>query len=450
MTVARVAALAALVIAVVVVAVLLLSDDGGKEYKVQLINAGQLVNGDDVQIGGRRVGSIEDISLTDHNLAQLKIKVDSDFAPLHKGTTAVVRATSLSGVANRYLALSPGANNAPKLADGATLPTDTTTSIVDLDEIFNTLNKPTREGLQNVIQGSATQYDHKGPQANRAAEFFNPALSTTSALINEVLSDQRTFTSFVVDASDLVSNVAERRGDLSALVGNTNATAGAIAAENQALAQAIGLLPATLRKGDTTFVNLRATLGDLDQLVNASKPVAPKLAPFFKTLRPLLSEARPTVRDLSALIRTAGPDNDLIDILHKTPSLAQQFGVTSDLTIKALQKSQPVVTYIRPFAPELIGWIRDFGQGASAYDANGHYARIQPIFNAFSVTENPAGGGQVLAPNAPSQRGNFTQTHQLRRCPGAASQPPEDKSAPFTDDGRLLPDCDPNQVPPGP
>jgi phospholipid/cholesterol/gamma-HCH transport system substrate-binding protein len=53
-------------------------------------------------------------------------------------------------------------------------------------------------------------------------------------------------------------------------------------------------------------------------------------------------------------------------------------------------------------------------------------------------------------PIPPSQRGNFTQTNQLRRCPGAASQPPEDKSAPFTDDGRLLPDCDPNQVPPGP
>src|SRR3954449_10014901 len=107
MTVARVAALAALVIAVVVVAVLLLSRDGGKEYKVQLINAGQLVNGDDVQVGGRRVCSIEDIAITNNNLAQLKIKVDEDFAPLHQGTTAVVRATSLSGIANRYIQLSP-------------------------------------------------------------------------------------------------------------------------------------------------------------------------------------------------------------------------------------------------------------------------------------------------------------------------------------------------------
>jgi phospholipid/cholesterol/gamma-HCH transport system substrate-binding protein len=444
MTVARIAALAALVIAVVVVVVLLLSDDGAKEYKVTLQNAGQLVNGDDVQIGGRRVGSIEDISLTNDNQALLKIKVDSDFAPLHKGTTAVVRATSQSGVANRYLALSPGPNSAPPLPDGYKLPASSTTSIVDLDQIFNTLNAQTRAGLQDVIRGSATQYAGKGPQANEAAEFFNPALSSTTALINQVLSDQRTFTSFVVDASNLVSTVAERRGDLAALVGNTNATARAIAAQNQALAQTLGLLPATLRKANTTFVNLRATLDDLDQLVAASKPVAPKLAPFFRTLRPLLREARPTVRDLSALIRTAGPDNDLIDLLHRTPTLARRFAVTSGLTITALQKAQPVVTFIRPYAPEFVQWLRDFGQDASAYDANGHYARIQPIFNAFQVT------GDVLTPLPPAARGTFTQTNVLKRCPGAASQPPADNSAPFLDDGRLRGDCDPSQVPPGP
>ena len=448
MTVARVAALAALVIAVIVVAVLLLSGDGGTEYKVTLINAGQLVNGDDVQVGGRRVGSIEDISLTDNNQAQLKIKVDPDFAPLHRGTTAVVRATSQSGVANRYLALSPGPNSAPALPAGYNLPVTSTTSIVDLDQIFNTLNAQTRGGLQNVIQGSATYYAGKGPQANRAAEFFNPALSSTTALINEVLSDQRTFTNFVVDASNLVSTVAERRGDLAALVGNTNATAAAIAAQNQALAQTLGLLPGTLRNANTTFVNLRATLNDLDQLVAASKPVAPKLAPFFRTLRPLLHEARPTVRDLSALIRTPGPNNDLIDILHKTPSLAQQFGVTSQLTIDSVRQALPVVTFIRPYAPEFIGWLRDFGQGAANYDANGHYARIMPMSGAFSFTSNPAGG--VLTPLPPAQRGQFAQTNQLKRCPGAASQAPADNSAPFTDDGRLDGSCDPNQVPPGP
>ena len=107
---------------------------------------------------------------------------------------------------------------------------------------------------------------------------------------------------------------------------------------------------------------------------------------------------------------------------------------------QALQKAQPVLEFIRPYAPELTGWLRDFGQGASNYDANGHYARIQPIFNAFQFNDNPAGG--VLTPIPPSERFDGLETNQLRRCPGAASQPAADGSAPWRDTSGTL-DCDP-------
>jgi len=56
----------------------------------------------------------------------------------------------------------------------------------------------------------------------------------------------------------------------------------------------------------------------------------------------------------------------------------------------------------------------------------------------------------VLTPLPPAARGVFAPTNVLKRCPGTASQAPEDKSAPFTDDGRLRNDCDTSQVPPGP
>jgi phospholipid/cholesterol/gamma-HCH transport system substrate-binding protein len=114
---------------------------------------------------------------------------------------------------------------------------------------------------------------------------------------------------------------------------------------------------------------------------------------------------------------------------------------------EALVKLQPVLEFIRPYAPEFVGWLRDFGQGASNYDANGHYARIQPIFNAFNFNDNPAGG--VLTPIPPSHRFDGLETNQLRRCPGAASQPNSDGSAPWRDVSGTL-DCDPDQVPPGP
>ena len=96
MTAARGAALGALVLAVAVVAVLLLRGDGGSTYKLRFENAGQLVKDDDVQVGGRRIGSVRKITLTDDNQAEITISVQDGYAPLHEGTTALIRATSLS------------------------------------------------------------------------------------------------------------------------------------------------------------------------------------------------------------------------------------------------------------------------------------------------------------------------------------------------------------------
>ena len=153
MNAARGAALGALVLAVAVVAVLLLRGDGGSTYKLRFENAGQLVKDDDVQVGGRRIGSVRKISLTDDNQAEITISVQDGYAPLHEGTTALIRATSLSGIANRYVALTPGPNSNPKLPEGATLGTDKTTSIVDLDQLFNSDNAFVRQFLSGESQG---------------------------------------------------------------------------------------------------------------------------------------------------------------------------------------------------------------------------------------------------------------------------------------------------------
>ena len=111
---------------------------------------------------------------------------------------------------------------------------------------------------------------------------MNPALSTTDRLVQEVNFDQQALTDFIVNSSRVVTTIAARRDDLSSLVSNANATAGAIAQENTALGQSIDLLPTTLRRGNTTFVNLRSTLDDLDVLVNASKPATKRLAPLLR------------------------------------------------------------------------------------------------------------------------------------------------------------------------
>jgi phospholipid/cholesterol/gamma-HCH transport system substrate-binding protein len=88
----------------------------------------------------------------------------------------------------------------------------------------------------------------------------------------------------------------------------------------------------------------------------------------------------------------------------------------------------------------LAGWFTKFGQVASAYDANGHYARIQPIFGLFDYDEDTG----ELTRKPDSQRIDGFGSSQQQRCPGAAVQPPPDGSAPYPVD-----ECDPDQTPPG-
>lgn len=455
MNATRVAVLGVLVAAAVLAAFVVLGGSSAHQYKLVFETAGQLVDDNSVTVGGRRVGSVKKIELTPDNRAEITVEVKEPYAPLHSGTTAVVRGASLSGVANRYVALTPGPDSESELDDGARITEDSTTAIVDLDQLFNTLDEPTRDGLTKVIQGFGDWYAGRGEDGNASAKYFAPALSATRGLVQRLAADQEALDTVVSDTSKVVTALGERGPVLTDLVANTNASLAAIASENKALAQALDLLPQTLRRGSTTFVNLRAALDDLDGLVSASKTSTKNLAPFLRELAPLIREAGPTVNELARLIRTPGAGNDFTDLMNDAPELARRADPGFKNSIGALNKSIPVLSFIRPYSPELVGWLRDFGQGAANYDANGHFARIAPAFNAFNY--DAATNQYVPLPDSQRKPGlanggvpGITSPSQLiPRCPGSATQAPTDGSAPYRDVSGNL-DCDPRITPPGP
>src|SRR3954465_11160166 len=139
-------------------------------------NAGQLVKGNYVEIAGRPIGKVKSVELASNAQARVKLTVGSGFDPLHEGSTAVIRASSLSGIANRYIELHPGPNSAPKIDDGGQSVADRTQAPVDLDQLFNTPPAKTRKGLQNIVKGGATQYRGKSAEVADRLHYFNPAL----------------------------------------------------------------------------------------------------------------------------------------------------------------------------------------------------------------------------------------------------------------------------------
>ena len=436
----RLAAFGALAAVVVVLLVLVLAGSGGATYQLIFPEAGQLVRGDQVQVGGVPVGSIKDITLLHNYNVRITVHVESSLAPLHEGTTAEIRVPSLSSVANRYIALSPGPNNRPALPSGSTLSTTATHGVVDLDQLFGIFNARTRKGLQQLIQGSAEQYAGVGPQLQVDAHYFPPSLAAFDHVLAELGRDQPVFSSFLVESAKAFTVLAGRSQQLTELIGHADTTFAAIGSQQANLAAGLKALPGTLHEGNRTFETLPATLADLTKLVNVTKADTKTLAPFIAKLRPLVIAATPVVGNFSEAISKPGSSNDLTEVALALPGVAQALVTASPDGVRSLEESLPVTALFGPYSPDLQGFLRAFGQSSAYYDANGHYARAGGIFPDFEL-----GSENTLKPANPTQVLSGLKTGQLRRCPGAGTQPAADGSSPFTDNGQL--GCDPTQVP---
>jgi phospholipid/cholesterol/gamma-HCH transport system substrate-binding protein len=433
-------AVGALALVVLIVAFIVFSGGGSSTYKLEFAEADQLVRGNQVQVGGVPVGSVKEIELTHDFKALVTITVNSSLLPLHAGTVAQVRVPSLSSVANRYIALSPGPNNAPALSEGARLPASATRNVTDLDQLFNTLNPRTRKGLQQFIQGTADSYVGQGKSLQGATEYFAPSLSATDHFFAELVRDQSTFTNFLVETAKAVTTIGARKNELADLVESANTSFTAIGSEQARLAQGLKQLPVTLRQGNRTFADLPSTFRALKKLVDASRPTVQPLNKLFSKLQPLLTTATPVVKNFSTAFSQPGANNDLTDFVRALPGLAATLETSTPAAVTSLRESVPITAFFGPYSPDLQGTLREFGQTDAYYDANGHYARISPVFPDFSLDANnnltPASATQALAP---------LKAGQLRRCPGAATQPAADGSSPFTDSELLS--CDPSQTP---
>ncbi len=483
----RMAVLVALAIGVVVVFMLLTGDGDQYEVTAEFENAGQLVNGNEVVVGGVAVGTVSEIELGPAGQALVTFTVGEDYAPLRRGTTATVRSPSLSQIAGRQvqLDLPPDSSAGDPIDSGESLTLSETVSEVDLDQLFNTLSPKTIKDLKHVIEGFEQSYDGVAKQANEGFKYLNPLLSTSRRVFGEINADQRAFENLIVDTSQLSGALAERAPDISALIGNLNLMMNAIGDRKEQLATAINQFPGFMRQANTTFVNLRATLDDLDPLVDASKPAARELRPFFAELRAATADAVPTIIDLDAIVQRPGRDNDLVELTRIQPNLTEVAvgsgspdcgpGPTNvgDLqipaddnfdqgsfgeTICALSNGEAPLEFFRAYTPELVGWFDDFGHSGFV-DAIGGIGRIATTLNAFSLSTSTGLPDLQSPPLSGSAFAGALDTGNDRRCPGGNERPlgaadPSDDSVPFTDGGALtgdeVGDCDPTHVAPGP
>jgi phospholipid/cholesterol/gamma-HCH transport system substrate-binding protein len=183
-----------------------------------------------------------------------------------------------------------------------------------------------------------------------------------------------------------------------------------------------------LRQANTTFVNLRAALDDIEPLIDTAKPATKNLAPFLAELRPVLSKFIPFTRNLGLALSRPGAHNDSQELLATLPAVQELASKAFPHAETAIADFQPQLNFIRSYTPDVFNGIAKLGQVSGYYDGDGNYVRGATALENIFKDEN---GTLIANPKAEQFVPFGSPAKTPTRCPGGAAQAPGDNSAPY-------------------
>jgi ABC-type transporter Mla subunit MlaD len=393
---------AATVLVVVVAVFLAYNANNGLPFvptyalNVNVPSAAQLVKGNEVRVGGTRVGVVSDITPVLHRdgsvTAKLALKLQTTVRPLPVDSTILVRPRSALGL--KYVEITKG-HAKEGFVDGASVPlSQAKPHPVELDELLNMFDDKTRAASQTNLREFGNALAGRGLDLNQAIEAFNPLVLNLRPVMDN-LADPRTGLAklFVAleQAAGQVAPVAEQQASL---FRGLDATFTAISAVRSDYQQAIVNAPpaedAAIKGFPIQQVFLRNSQGLFNELrpgVHALRRAAPDLASAFEV-------GTGTLRRSVAFNQRLKPTFAALERFAEDPLVA--LGV-KDLTNTA-SIAEPTVAHLTPVQTVCnyaTLWFRNVASLLSEGDANGTSQR-------FIIIASPQGtnneGGPASAP----------------------------------------------------
>ncbi len=180
------------------------------DIKVQLPEASGLQKGNQVRIGGERVGVISGLSpyqdpKTGRVTAIVSLKLEKAAEPLPADTTAIVQSVSTIGL--KYLALERG-HSERKLKAGETIPVSQTREPVDIDQFFDMFDEKTRKANQVNLTSFGNGFAGRGIGLNETISTLRPLVTNAIPVLHNLASPQTGFGQLFVALDRAAKEVA--------------------------------------------------------------------------------------------------------------------------------------------------------------------------------------------------------------------------------------------------
>ena len=419
--------LAAGAVALLVVAGIVVASGATEPYTVTaVLPAGNpnLIPDAPIYVDGFEAGRIESIR-PEGGHALVEISVDSDLAPLHAGAFLHVQWKAVVG--ERLLFVEDGPKNYAEIPSGGMVQGDFPKP-TEVADVLAALDEPTRARLTNLVgtlQNTVTGHEQ---DLNATVQTAGPALAAVGSVLRGIGTDGPAIKKLVSDLNGTVDTLAKRQQDVGAVIDELSTSAKATAAQREQLRAALAKLPPTLRTAQGTLGKVPGVTDEALPLLEDLRPATEKLPGVSEQLAPLLKDLRPLVADLKPTLEAAST------LLDRTPGLLD----SADRSLPGLAELAggyaPVLESLRPYTPEVTGFLTTWGSAGQNYDANGRYMRIfaqggttTPLIYPPGVT--PPGIVPETAP-APGQaddtsgNGDTAQTPVLPQLGDASGEGP--------------------------
>jgi phospholipid/cholesterol/gamma-HCH transport system substrate-binding protein len=230
-------------------------------------DANGVQRGADVVVAGHPIGQVTGVAVSGHE-AEVTMRISPQFAPIHRGSIARVRYSTL--LAQKYIELTPVSRN-PAIASGGRIPSDETVTPVDFDQFLSALDDETRARLQVLIQQAGTGLDGRQESINDLLDQLHGLAIESRPPLDAIRAHDTNLERIITNLAITGDRLAQSHDNLGQLVANANDVNGRLADQNTALAQLIRHLADLMTDFNVTLdgneSNLHQTVVMLDPFV---------------------------------------------------------------------------------------------------------------------------------------------------------------------------------------
>lgn len=319
------------------------------DLSARVPNGSNLVAGNEVRVGGFRVGVVDTIKPATQvirgrttPIAVINMKLDKTVEPLAVDSTLIVRSRSALGL--KYVQLTPGTSK-QTYRTGGEIPLANATLPVEFDDFLNTFDDRTRTGSRGALAGYGDALAGRGQDLNLALQALNPFFRFLTPVMTN-LSDPRTglkeFFKQIGATSAQIAPVARVQAELFGKMADTFAAIGRCPS---CLQDTIAKQPETLDVSIESFRVQRPFLVDFTDLSTRLIPAANVLPTALPKLNSALAVGTRVLPQTVVLNENTANVFRALDDLVEEPSTGLALTDLRD----TLGVTKPLITYVAPF-----------------------------------------------------------------------------------------------------